>query len=59
MSDKDKTIKMIPIRLPETLVEWMDDFLKRRPKLAIISRNELARRAISEWLSIKEEEKGE
>ena len=55
--DKAKTKEeFFPVRVTTHLIRLMDDFIKAHPELAIVSRNELARRAISEWLLLKEKE---
>lgn len=45
-----------PVRLPKRLIKMMDAFIKDHPEIAIVSRQELARRAVSEWLLEKEKE---
>ena len=39
-----------PVRLPMSLIDLMDQFLNEHPELAITSRQELARRGISDWI---------
>ncbi len=47
---EEKRDNMFPIRVPNTLIEVMDTFLAKHPELGIYSRQELARRAIADWI---------
>ena len=47
---------MFPVRLPRVLIELMDQFLEQHKVLAINSRQELARRAIADWMIQKKRE---
>lgn len=49
-SRKKSGLNMSPIRVPKYLIEIMDQFLKAHPELGIYSRQELARRAIADWM---------
>lgn len=53
--EEKKEETMFPIRVPNTLIVVMDAFLAKHPELGIFSRQELARRAIADWvLQMKE-----
>lgn len=54
--DSDSREEFFPVKVTMSLIRLMDDFVKLHPELAIVSRNELARRAISEWLLLKKRE---
>lgn len=47
---EEKKENMFPIRVPNTLITVMDAFLEKHPELGIFSRQELARRAIADWI---------
>ncbi|MFX1293250.1 MAG: hypothetical protein ACFFD2_00130 [Promethearchaeota archaeon] len=51
-----KKENMFPVRLPNTLITIMDELIESHPELGIASRQELARRAISEWIIQKKKE---
>ena len=48
--------EFFPVKVPMSLIHIMDEFVKVHPELAVVSRNELARRAISEWILTKRKE---
>lgn len=54
--EKQEEDDTFPVRLPRTLIALMDKFRKEHPEVAIVSRQEMARRAISEWLLMKKRE---
>ena len=56
MSEDESKNSMFPVRLPRVLVDQMDRFLERHTELAINSRQELARRAIADWIIQKRRE---
>lgn len=55
-NDEEDKSSMFPVRLPRVLVELMDQFLEKHKELAINSRQELARRAIADWIIQKRRE---
>ncbi|MCJ7645963.1 ribbon-helix-helix domain-containing protein [bacterium] len=54
--EEKKEANMFPVRIPNTLIEVMDRFLDAHPELGIASRQELARRAIADWIIEKRKE---
>ena len=47
---EEKRDNMFPIRIPNSLIAVMDAFLEKYPEVGIYSRQELARRAIADWI---------
>ncbi|MHA1267338.1 MAG: hypothetical protein ACTSRS_19020 [Candidatus Helarchaeota archaeon] len=56
MAENEKEERFFPVRIPKTLIEIMDKFVQEFPELGIASRQELARRAIANWIINKRRE---
>ncbi|MHA1386196.1 MAG: hypothetical protein ACTSR3_20780 [Candidatus Helarchaeota archaeon] len=53
---KRNSSDMFPVRIPSSLINIMDEFIRNCPELGIRTRQELARRAIADWILQKRRE---
>ena len=56
MTEEKEKDEWFPIRFPKELIKVMDEFKAAHPEMGIASRQELARRAIAEWIMLKKKE---
>ena len=56
VEEKAKEDGWFPIRFPKELIKIMDEFKAAHPELGVSSRQELARRAVAEWIMMKRRE---